>query len=373
MRNPTAQQLDPLGGITARPLVVVAVFVAVAVAGIMSVVTSEQVSRPALEAAALVAITASGLYYIRATSPFRASFSMRSHAVVCLLALAAVLLNAFAQWGGNAVIRDDWGPVAMAIMTVTLGSYRPAREIVICTLVTGGVIAVLAAMQAETFRSDVPALVYALLPATPVFAAGAAAATFSRSLVGSLLAWRASAGSGAASAPDAPGDAAPAKSSHLVHLDDQVIPFLAGVYSTASLTEADGTRARVLARELRMLMVMDAERSWLERIVRRVSDPDRLAEGMGESERGFLRAVVAHVRHSDVFDDDTLRVSLVGSARGRQLVIEVDSRPGRNARVQLAPYIAVAHSLFAGVDWQIAGATLSIVLAAETPARLEDA
>jgi hypothetical protein len=335
-----------------------------------SLSTPEQVSHPVLEAAALLAIAASGLYYIRATSPFRVAFSMRSHAVVCLLALAAVLLNSFAQWGTNTMVRDDWGPLAMAIVTVTLGSYRPWREIVACTLVCAAVIAALSFLQADSFRAEIPALVYAILPATPVLASGAAASTFSRSLVSSLLDWRRTAGLGEASALDErdrpPG---PRTASHLVHLDEQVMPFLRVIAHVGEVTEADGARARLLARELRTLMLIDTERSWLERIVRRVSDPQRIAEQLGESERGFLRAVVAHVRRSDLFDADTLRLTLRERAEGQTVTAEVECLPGRNPRVHLAPYIAVAHSLFASVDWQIAGTTLTIVVAAGTPAR----
>ena len=368
---PTAQRLDPLGGITARVLVAVAVGIAFVEAAVMSSVTADQISHPVFEAAALIAIGVSGVYYVRATSPFRPAFSMRSLTVVYLSALAAVVFNSAAQWGSNAVVRDDWAPLALATITLTLGSYRPAREIVLFSALTATVVGALGLVQADTFRSDIPELVYALIPATPILAAGVAAAAFSRSLVGSLLDWRASAGVREASArvdSELSEQTAPARAGHLVHLDDQVIPFLRVVSRGSELSEADGARARTLARELRALMLIDTERSWLERIVRRVDDPRRLAERMAGSERGFLRAVVAHLRHSEVFDDETLRLTLREEPAGCSVTVEVESRPGRNPRVHLAPYIAVAHSLFSGVDWQISGATLTLVLAAGTPA-----
>jgi hypothetical protein len=368
---PTAQRLDPLGGITARVLVAVAVGIAFVEAAVMSSVTADQISHPVFEAAALIAIGVSGVYYVRATSPFRPAFSMRSLTVVYLSALAAVVFNSAAQWGSNAVVRDDWAPLALATITLTLGSYRPAREIVLFSALTATVVGALGLVQADTFRSDIPELVYALIPATPILAAGVAAAAFSRSLVGSLLDWRSSAGAREASAridAQQAEPAAPARASHLVHLDEHVIPFLQVVSRGSELSEADGARARTLARELRALMMIDTERSWLERIVRRVDDPGRLAERMVGSERGFLRAVVAHLRHSEVFDDETIRLTLREEPAGCTVTVEVESRPGRDPRVHLAPYIAVAHSLFSGVDWQISGATLTLVLVAGTPA-----
>jgi len=369
---PTAQRLDPLGGITARVLVVAAVAIALVEAAAMSYATADQISSPAFEAAALLALVASGVYYIRATSPFRRAFSMRSLAIVYLLAFVAVAFNSAAQWGSNVAVRDDWGPLALATITLTLGSYRPAREILVYSALTATVVGALGLLQADTFRSDIPELVYAIVPAVPILGAGVAAAAFSRTLVDSLLDWRSSARVGEASALDDTERAAPAKASHLVHLDEQVVPFLRVVSRGSEVSEADGARARALARELRALMLIDTERSWLERIVRRVDDPQRLAERMGGSERGYLRAVVAHLRHSEVFDAETLRIALRDDGAGPRFTVEVESRPGRNPRVHLAPYIAVAHGLFSGVDWQIAGSTLTIVLAAGTPDVLPD-
>jgi hypothetical protein len=363
VRNDTAQELDPLGGMTARLFAIGAVGVALVVAYSMSVITAAQTNNVWLELAALAAITASGAFYIRAASPFRAPFPRSAHAVVCLLALAAVVLESAAQWGTNPVVRDDWAPIALAILTLTFGSWRPGWEILACTLFCAVVIGVLAYAQADDFAADVPAIVFAVLPATPVLATGAAASAFSRSLVDSLLAWRSSANQPQASAPDVENPPLPARASHLVHLDEHVYPFLERVAGAPELTAADGERARVLARELRTLLVIDAERSWLSRIVRAVDDRHRFAERMGEAQRGYLRAVLAHLRGSEAFDDARMRVMLHGSEWEATCTIVVPCRPGHNPRVQLAPYIAVARSVFGTVAWNMGhDSTLSITL-----------
>jgi len=373
VRNDTAQELDPLGGITARLFAIGAVAVALVVAYSMSIITAEQTNNVALEIGALAAITAAGAFYIRAVSPFRAPFPRSAHAAVCLLALLAAVLDSAAQWGTNPVVRDDWGAIALAILTLTFGSWRPGWEILACTLFCAIVIGSLAFVQADHFAAAVPAIVFAVLPVTPLLATGAAASAFSRSLVDTLLAWRSSATEAQASAPEASSRPEPSRASHLVHLDDQVYPFLERVARETEVTAADGERARVLARELRTLLVIDAERSWLSRIVRDVDDRHRFAERLGEAQRGFVRALVSHLRNSDAFDDERMRLMLHGTEWEATCTIVVPCRASHNPRVQLAPYIAVGRSVFGTVAWNLAhDNTLSITLTYDPNANDDD-
>ena len=367
MRNDTAQQLDPLGGLTARPFVIGAVAVSLLVSVTMSIASASQISYPLLEVAGLLALAAAGVFYIRAASPFRAPFPLRAHATVCLLALLAIVLNSLAQWGSNEVVRDDWGAVALAILTLMFGSYRPSREIIVCAVVCSAVIGGLAVAQAHTFVADVPAPVFGILAAVPVLAAGAAASTFSRSLVGSLLEWRSAHGRPAASAPDDGDDgggnrADVATASHLVHLSEQVFPFLEGVVRDPQLTAGDGDRARVLARELRTLMVIDAERSWLTRLVRDVRDPQHLADAMGEAERGYVRAMIGHMRRDEGLTHERMRLTLQAEGSHATCTLSVPCAPQHNPRVQLAPYIAVGRSIFDSVDWRVERGLLTLRL-----------
>lgn len=373
MRNDTAQELDPLSGITARVFAIGAVVVALVVAFAMSAITAEQTNNWWLEAAALAAITASGYFYVRAVSPFRAPFPRAAHAVVCLLALLAVVLEAAAQWGTNSVVRDDWAPVSLAILTLTFGSWRPGWEILVCTVVCAVVIGSLSFARSSGFDADVPAIVFAVLSATPVVATGVAASAFSRSLVDSLLQWRSGVAQPPASDPDTVEQPAQAKASHLVHLDEQVYPFLERVAGQPELSAADGERARMLARELRTLLVLDTERSWLSRIVRGTDDRHRFADRLGEAERGFVRALVSHLRSSAAFDDDRMRVMLHGNEWEATCTIVVPCRPSHNPRVHLAPYVAVGRSVFGTVSWNLAhDNTLTITLTFDPNANHEE-
>jgi hypothetical protein len=362
MRNDTPQQLDPLGGMTARLFVIGAAVVALVVAVTLSLSTLDQLANPWLEIAALVAITAAGGYYVRAASPFRAPFPRSAYLTVNLLGLAAIALESAAQWGSNEIVRDDWAPIAFAVLGLTFGSWRPGWEIAVGTVVAALFVATLAFVQADTFAADVPALVFAILPATPILATGAAASAFSRSLVGSLLDWRSTAGGPATSDTGVSEGGVSARASHLVHLEDHVYPFLERVADGAEVSADDGDRARVLARELRTLLVLDGERSWLSRIVRHTDDPHRLAERMSEAERGLVRSLVTHVRNNTAFDHERMRLTLRGDEWEASCSIEVPCDAAHNPRVQLAPYVAVARSVFGTVSWHIAHNAMTIML-----------
>jgi hypothetical protein len=373
MRNDTAQELDPLSGITARLFAIGAVVVALVVAMSMSAITADQTNNWGLEAAAIAAIGASGYVYVRSVSPFRAPFPRSALVVVSLLALLAVVLEAAAQWGTNSVVRDDWAPVTLAILTLTFGSWRPAWEIAVGTVACALVIGSLAYARSAGFDADVPAIVFAVLSATPVLATGFAASAFSRSLVDSLLAWRSGVPQPQASAPHDLEIPASARASHLVHLDEQVYPFLERVAGQPELSAADGERARMLARELRTLLVLDAERSWLSRIVRSTDDRHRFAERLGEAERGFIRALISHLRTSAAFDDERMRLMLHGTEWEATCTIVVPCRPSHNPRVQLAPYVGVGRSVFGTVSWNLAhDNTLTITLTFDPNANLEE-
>ena len=158
-----------------------------------------------------------------------------------------------------------------------------------------------------------------------------------------------------------------------MHLDEQVYPFLERVARQPGLNAADGERARMLARELRTLLVLDAERSWLSRIVRGADDRHRFAERLGEAERGFIRALVSHLRTSAAFDDERMRVMLHGSEWEATCTIVVPCRPSHNPRVQLAPYVGVGRSVFGTVSWNLAhDNTLTITLTFDPNANHEE-
>jgi hypothetical protein len=354
----TPQQLDPLGGTTTRVFSIAAAVLAVAIGVVMTLMPSGDTTSPAPAVAALAATTAAAGYLVYASSAFRAPFGRIDHSVVCLLSLAAVVLGTAAQWRTNELVRDDWAPLSMAVLTIALAAYRPAWEMVVSSLVLSAFIAAIVLAQPSHLRSDVPDAVFAVFTVTPVLAAGLAAAAYSHSLVRGLLAARGDDEAGE------PADALPTRSRHLVHLDEVVLPFLDRVAADGVVGAADGQRARALAREMTSLMVLDAERSWVTRLLGRVSDPGRLADRMNAVERGFVRAVVAHAASNDSFASGT-SVEFAAAADGApaKCVLRIPIVAGANPRVAIAPYVAVARSVFVTVDCQFTPDAVVLALA----------
>jgi len=339
----TPQQLDPLGGITARLIVIVAGIIAVGVAIALTITGWEQVSTPWIAALAIAVLAADVGYFIYASSPYVAPLKFGSHVIICLGALLAVALDELSQWGSNTLIRDDWGPISMAIVVISLGSYRAPWELLACSIGSSAIIGGIAVIvgQSGTLVTPVPPAVFIVTMVTPVLASGIASAAFSRTLIRRMLSWRASLANNLAVTGDAT-----APTGHLAFLHGTVIPFLDRVVTTGELGVDDGARARLLAQELRVLMVIDAEQSWLTGVVDRFEDPARVAHELDAEQRGCLRALITHLQSSEAFAKRSVRLRL-GIDNGRPAgVLDVDTLAHHNPRAELAPYIAVARHVF---------------------------
>lgn len=359
------QQLEPLGGVSARAVVQFAVGVAVVIALVLSLSSIDQLASPLLEVGAFACVGLAGWWLIRASSPFRAPLRRRSHVIVSLFLLAAVLLNSLAQLGTNDYLRDDWGPLAMGIVLLAIGAYRPAREVLAFSIVSSMLIGALAAARADDFAYSAPPLVFALLAAAPVLGAGAGSAAFSASLVRALLAWREQ----AAALPAVTADAVDAPVAHRGLVEREVEPFLQRIAEAGSVTPADSERARALSNKLRALLVIDAERSWAADLAPRVIDPGLLATAMSSDQRSCLRALLAHINYSRSFLPGTARLCFAREGWAAQCVVEVEYRGGSNPRLRLAPYVAVARSLFDPVHSATDGTILRLTVGFEPPSR----
>ena len=359
MRNDeTPQELDPLGGITARLIVIVGGIIALVIAIGMSAANASEISNPLLGVAAIVALGLTAAYFVRVSSPYRAPLRFHSHVIICLGAIAAIALEALSQWGTNTLIRDDWGPIAMAVVVITLGSYRPPLELFAGAIASAALVALIAVgvSMSGSLVTPVPLTVFIVTMATPVLAAGIGSAAFSASSIRSHRSWRCELETTHEVAPfteDAP-------TGHLAFLHGTVIPFLDSVVTTGHLSDDDGARARRLAQELRVLMVLDSEQSWLTGVVDRFEDPARVAHELDSAQRASLRAIITHVQSSAAFAKGTARLRL-GLENGEAIgVLETDVVAVGNARVQLAPFIAVARSAFPESETQLTASRFSL-------------
>lgn len=362
----TPQQIDPVGGITARPIVIATTIVALVIAVAMSIGASDQVNNPLAAVAALVSLATAGAVFIVVSNPYRAPVTMLAHAVVCLLALLAILLNQASQWGSNDSIRDDWGPLSMAVLSISFCSYRPARELVICGAVSTVVISAIVLLHPPVVAGfDTSLLV--LMALTPVLASAAAAAGFSSTLVRILRAWqregrsdeaRATVSQSVSGAAPALVEALSAPQSRLLTSD--VLPFLRSLNDDGDITPGRATAARALSNDLRTLMVAEADESWLTRIVPTADDAQRRADLLAAPQRSLLRALLERLNSDATFTADSLLVAVEADGDGILVVIKARVAHGASARTLVAPYLAVGRSVFPTSTDAVGGAAVRL-------------
>lgn len=110
------QRIDPLGSLSAWPLAPI-VAVSLTLYAIYSTVQhGEQVTRPVLAVLAIVLCAASGIAHCFNARPSSSNYSGRAFAMVFVLAVAAMVVQAASTWGTNALLQDDFGHIALAML-----------------------------------------------------------------------------------------------------------------------------------------------------------------------------------------------------------------------------------------------------------------
>lgn len=291
----TPQKLDPLAGVTAQMFVWGLAVASMVTAGSLSLIHRHEYRDPFLLGLALLALAAACTVTVLASAPHRSPFTGADAALIHVLCLLAVVLEAIAQWGVNATVRSEWAPIAYALLVLVTGCYRPARQVLAASLVgAAGVAAVTVAGQAA-FGSTLPPIVYAGLTAGPVLAAGAGAAAFSHVLVGRLLAWRDATHALRADLADALRAEVreELREERLALVEREVGPFLRELLTAGDADADTAMRAAQLGEALRRALVEEVDGVWLSDLVTRLDDPAGLAEHMDETQRATIEAACA--------------------------------------------------------------------------------
>ncbi|ARC57528.1 hypothetical protein AS850_10620 [Frondihabitans sp. 762G35] len=389
-REATAQQNDPLGILNQRPIVLVLATFAVglAIARTLFPDAPFELSQAAFAAIGFL-LLATGILLV-ATSPYRAPFTRRSFALIVACGLLAVVVEAVSTAGQNTMIRDDWGSTALGLLLLSAAPYRPAREIVIASVVGSVVVAVVVVLQTPGFIVKAPAALFVAAGVTPLLALGIGGAVYSATFVRLVQQWLARASSLTRQSAQElrPGIARSVQQDRVTVLNRDVVPFFSELVERGSVSADDAERATAIASGIRQRLVDDADRSWLENVLIEVCpsgsagtvvDPDRLAERMSGDQRTAVRAVVkamavdqralaertespgqrpagdrAPVRSSlsiVLNDDDPLVRALV----------RLDSASGDTAlRQRYAPYFAVLRILFRDLLVDVSGSSLTL-------------
>jgi hypothetical protein len=368
----TVQQLDPIGALTAWPLGPVTAFVIMVYAVYSTLTHLDQLTNPPLAWLALAVIGVAAVYFASRSRPTVAPFSRFGLIVVFGLSTIASTLFTLSVWGGNRIIQDDWGQIAIALFLVTLPLYRPVAEVIVGAVIAALVVGIEAWLQAPMLSIVNVPLVFFTVAATPVIAVAAAGCAYAWVMTGDALRWGAATREAQARLdPELRESAA-----RMIHqesvtlLNSAAVPFLVELLERDELSPDDIARAGTIAASVRRHAVGDVDRDWLEASILRsvgqraqdaVVDPDRLANAMSEEQRGIVGATIASAARARGFDPSSLTIELAGVAgRAHAIVSARIDAPRRELRAIFMPFLASlrAVSTDATLDAQNGSVTL---------------
>ncbi|WP_423918638.1 hypothetical protein ACPEEZ_10805 [Frigoribacterium sp. 2-23] len=372
LRERTPQQIDPLGGLGARPITAAAAASSLIYAVVMAVVTWRFVVDPLIAVVSLLLLAAAGGVLVRASSPYRAPFTRRASVVMVGLGSAAAITSAVSMAGANEFVRDDWPPIAVGMLLLGLAPYRPGLEIALLGGLYSLVVAVVVTVESPFFTAVAPVPVLVIAGIVPVVALSLAGATFSATFVSLVERWmsRASTFRSASVVAMRSSIARSVQQDRVTILNRDVVPFFSRLLDADALTADDAGRARDIADALRRSMVAEADQSWLDAVLLSpgtavtgvVVDDDHLAETMTADQRTSMRALLVALGESGVVRSDDVRVEVLpsvdraldrGTAEvpragpGVDVLISVGTLESESVvRHRLAPYFAVLRIVF---------------------------
>jgi hypothetical protein len=380
MANPglSYQQLDPAGSYGSRPITLVMsvgiVALAAGATGLGWAAVSDSLA--AVLAIAATAVSAIGIMFW--SSPLRAPFRWSGFLIVTIFAGLSLVLCALSTWNAASALYHQWAPITVGLILVQLSSYRPARELIVATVLGGILAGFVAVLHPSLGASTLPPLVRVLDAALPVVALGAGATEYSTVVVRSLGRWYARSVSSevAISAAMKDGVVRSVQDDRVSILNHTVVPFFTEVLERDGVTENDRSRARSIALTIRSAMVADVDRSWLDSILDRlaeergdasvvgsevVQDPFRAASGMTTEQRIVVRAVVIALFDHPGFDSDGFAILIVPN--GSRAVVTVTAKLDDDESVTrsgLAPFLAVLRIAFGDLSVGFQRPTLTL-------------
>ncbi|MDF2574408.1 MAG: hypothetical protein K0S05_1320 [Agromyces sp.] len=300
----TQQEADPLGGITAAPLVAIGAALAFGTSIALTWAHGEEIVRPLAAVLAIVLVGAACLVAAVSVAPSRAPFTAERLWLVVALAVAAAIAEFISTIGANRSLYDDFGSLVVGILILCVAPYCTWISLLLAGILSAAVLSLLVVGSASGIAVDVPVASLVALNSAAVLALAAAAAGYSYAIVDETLAWQRSANR-AALQRDAElraGIARSVQQSRVSVLGREVLPFLAGVMTADRISVADADRARDLAETLRHALKAGIESTWLDELAADlqlgrglplvVDDPTGAADDLNDDQRSALTALL---------------------------------------------------------------------------------
>lgn len=352
----TQQEVDPLGGIAAAPLVGAGAIGVTVMAVALTVWHRAEVGSWAAAVAAVVLIAAAGAVAWVTTQPSRAPFTIERLGLIVVLALGGAVAEFLSTVGANRYLYDDFGALSLGLLLLALAPFCSWASLTIAGALAAAVLGILAVGAAGTAVADAPEFAFALVSAVAVLAPTAAAAVYSANVVAETLAWQRRTNAAALDREAAlhAGIARSVQQGRVSVLGREVLPFLARVMTADRISVDDADQARRLADALRRALRAGIESTWLDELAQSIAtgrgvpvtvrDDDAVAAALRDDQRAALTALLTWLA-----DDDRtswIAVALTGAAR-RAARITVTARRGATpfARRDVERFAAVARAV----------------------------
>ncbi|HKH07348.1 MAG TPA: hypothetical protein VKA62_00255 [Agromyces sp.] len=351
----TQQEADPIGGISAAPIVVVGAVLAFGTAVVLTWVHWSEVSSPLAAALAVVLVGAGGAAAAISALPARAPFTAERLWLVVTLAVGAAITEYVSTVGANRFLYDDFGPLVIGMLILSVAPFCTWLSLLLAGTLSAAVLSILAVGASEYTASTAPIGVLIIVNAAPVIAMSAAAAAYSYAIVAETLAWQREANR-AALQRDAElraGIARSVQQGRVSVLGREVLPFLAGVMTADRISVADADRARELAEALRGALRAGIESTWLDdlganvRLSRGVDtvidDSTGAAADLGGDQKSALTALISWL--GDTGRSRSIRVTITTDGSRGRISIVADPGDMPPTRRELERFVAVARAV----------------------------
>lgn len=301
----TQQEADPIGGVTAMPLVVIGALSAVGIAVTFTVVHWHEVGTPLAALLGIALVLTAAITLIVGVLPSHGPFASERLWLVVTLATGAAVAEYVSTMGRNAVLYDDYGPVSIGMLLLCMAPYATWVALLGSAGLSSAVLSILVLGNAAMAGTGRPVGSILLIGSVAIIALAGAGAAYSRSIVGAILDWQRQANRAAlledAERRTSEADDPVGVSEGVAVLGREVLPFLASVVAAERLSVADADRARGLAEALQSAMKSGADASWLDDLADSVhhavdvviDDPSGIAAGLTADQRTALTAIVS--------------------------------------------------------------------------------
>ncbi|MGR0220635.1 hypothetical protein [Agromyces sp. ZXT2-6] len=300
----TQQEVDPLGGIAAVPLVAAGAIGATVMSVGLTWWHRDEIVSAWAAILAVVLIAAAGAVAWVSALPSRGPFTIERLGVVVLLALGGTVAEYVSTVGADRYLYDNFGPLSVGLLLLALAPFCPWTVLLGAGAFAASVVAIIALGSAGAAITDAPEFSFAAVYVVAVLAPAAAAAAYSASVVNETLALQRRTNVAALERESElrTGIARSVQQGRVSVLSREVLPFLAHVMTVDRISVADADRARELADALRRALREGIESTWLHELAstlaeRRgvpvtVRDEDAAASQLDDEQRAALTALL---------------------------------------------------------------------------------